>query len=316
MKTIHNNSTIPVIVIVGPTASGKSDAAVLLAKKINGAVISADSRQVYKGLDIGSGKITKKEKGGVPHYGLDIVSPKKIFTAHDFKKYTQKKIADIMQDGKIPIVVGGTGFYIDIALGRMSAENVPPNPKIRKQLESYSTDKLFLMLKKIAPSRAETIDIQNPRRLVRALEIALTQKKNKKAVPSLSTINYPLPTILWFGIKKEKEELHRLIERRLEKRWKGILKETKKLHSTGISWKRLYDFGLEYRYSALVLQKKLSAKEAYDQLLVSTKHYAKRQMTWFKRNKEIQWVSNNKNIVTVIKNELKKRPHRDLLATL
>ena len=163
-----------IIVILGPTASGKSDIAVALAKKINGEIISADSRQVYKGLDIGTGKITKREMKGVKHYLLDVVFPTlqlrsgqaKRFSASDFVKMTILTIVKIVTKGKVPIVCGGTGFYIDALLGDKQIPEVLPNPTLRKKMEKKTTEELFEMLKKMDPERAKNIDSQNPRRLI------------------------------------------------------------------------------------------------------------------------------------------------------
>src|SRR3989338_3879353 len=160
-----------IVIVVGPNASGKSNLAVKLAKKINGEIISVDSRQIYKNLDIGSGKITKKEMGGIPHHCLDVANPKKIFTAYDYKKCAQKAMQKIWVKNKIPIIVGGTGFYIDAAIGRVKLSNVPPNPKLRKKLQKLSTTQLFNLLKKLDPKRAKNIDKNNPVRLIRAIEI-------------------------------------------------------------------------------------------------------------------------------------------------
>ena len=144
-----------IIVILGQTATGKSDLGVHLAKKFNGEIISADSRQVYKGLDIGTGKITKKEMRGVPHHLLDVTSPRRIFTVADYKALAQKKIEDILKCKKVPIIVGGTGFYIDTLLGDMYLPNVPPNNKLRKKLEKKTAKELFLMLQKQDLNRAQ-----------------------------------------------------------------------------------------------------------------------------------------------------------------
>jgi len=175
-----------VVIILGPNASGKSNLGVFLAKKVNGEIISADSRQVYKNLDVGSGKITKKEMRGVPHHCLDIVNPEKIFTAHDFKNCAQKAIEKIWKKNKIPIIVGGTGFYIDAAVGMVNLSNVPPNPKLRKQLQKLSTTRLFNLLKKLDSKRAKNIDGNNRVRLIRAIEVAqdrhiLSQTDNSSA---------------------------------------------------------------------------------------------------------------------------------------
>lgn len=167
----ERNNKPKIIVILGPTASGKSDIAVEIARKFNGEIISADSRQVYKGLDIGTGKITKKEMKGVAHHLLDVISPHKRYTASDFLKTTKKTIIEIIDRKKIPIVCGGTGFYIDALLGDKQIPEVPPNPKLRKELENKTAEELFDVLKKLDPERAKNIDAKNPRRLVRAIEI-------------------------------------------------------------------------------------------------------------------------------------------------
>src|SRR3989344_7421692 len=152
-----------IIVIVGPTASGKSALGVKLAKKLNGEIISADSRQVYKGLDLASGKIIKKEMAGIPHHCLDLVSTKTIFSAERYAKCAQKAVKDILKRGKTPIIVGGTGFYIDIALGQMKTANIAPDWKLRRKLEKKSAEALFKMLKKLDPARAKNIDPKNKR---------------------------------------------------------------------------------------------------------------------------------------------------------
>src|SRR3989344_5936444 len=195
------------VVILGPTASGKSDLAVILAKKYNGEVISADSRQVYKGLDIGTGKITKGEMRGVRHHLLDVANPRKQFTASDFVRLTNLTVVKIVNENKLPIICGGTGFYIDAILGDKQIPEVPPNDKLRKELEKKSTEELFKMLKKLDPERAENIDSKNPRRLVRAIEIC--NKLGK--VPSLQNLNSKSEIInkfevLKIGIKIEKKE--------------------------------------------------------------------------------------------------------------
>ena len=160
------NEKTKIIVILGPTASGKSELAVKIAlrlrsgqaKKYKGAeIISADSRQVYKGLDIGSGKITQKEMQGIPHYCIDVASPKKIFTAQDFKKLGQKAISDIVGRRKIPIICGGTGFYIDALLGVKEIPEIPPDWPLRKKLEKKTTEEMFAMLKKLDPKRVKDI---------------------------------------------------------------------------------------------------------------------------------------------------------------
>src|SRR3989344_4003068 len=161
-----------VIVIVGQTSTGKSDLAVKMAKRFDGEVVIADSRQVYRGVDLGSGKITKEEMKSVPHHLLDIADPRENFSVYEFKKLAEKKIKEIIRRNKVPIVTGGTGFYIDAITKGIVLPNVPPNPRLRRDLEETSTEDLALRLQKIDPERAKTIDLKNRVRLVRAIEIA------------------------------------------------------------------------------------------------------------------------------------------------
>src|SRR3989344_5030398 len=172
-----------IIVILGPTASGKSNLAVELAKKFNGEIISADSRQLYKGMDIGTGKITKKEMCGIPHHLLDVVSPKTKFDVARYQKLAHKKIADILKRGKLPIVCGGTGLYIKAIVENPRYPDIPPDWKLRKKLEKLSAEKLFSMLKKLDRARAKTIDNENPHRLISAIEIA-KQINNPRTQPA------------------------------------------------------------------------------------------------------------------------------------
>lgn len=272
-----------VLVIVGPTASGKSALAVRLAKDLDGEVISADSRQVYKGLDIGTGKITKREMKRVPHYLLDVASPKTTFTANDFIRHGQKAISKIWKKNKLPIIVGGTGFYIDALLGRVELADVPPNPKLRAKLSKMTAWELYSILKEKDPLRAETIDKNNPVRLIRAIEIAAAPKKKPPTKPIIAEEE-------WIGINPPRNELREKIHARLVSRMRqGMLKEAKALRARGMSYKRMEDLGLEYRYLALYLQGKISKDEMLTQLEAKIWQYAKRQMTYWRRNKEIQW---------------------------
>lgn len=274
-----------IISIVGPTTGGKSDLAVMIAKQFNGEVISADSRQVYKGLDIGSGKITTKEMMGIPHHLLSFVSPKKTFTVADFKKLADTKIEEIISRGKVPILCGGTGFYIDSVVQNTALPDVPPDPKFRIKAQKTKIEILQKMLLKLDPKRFKTIDTQNKVRLIRAIEIA----KSLGKVPKIKSS--PKYDTLTIGLKWDKEILKQRINLRLQKRLKtGMISEVKKLHANGLSWKRLESFGLEYRYVAMFLQEKISKAEMVERLQFEIVHYAKRQMTWFERNKSIEWI--------------------------
>ncbi len=290
------------IVILGPTASGKSGLAVKLAKKFNGEIISADSRQVYKGMDIGTGKVTKKEMEGIFHYLLDVVSPKRRFTVFQYRKLAINAINKILKKGKIPVLCGGTGFYIQAVVDGILIPEVPPDWKLRKKLEKKSLKELFFQLKKLDPKRAKKIDKKNLRRLIRALEVII---KTKKPIPALKKKPLPYP-VLMLGIKKDFQTLKKLIKGRLLKRLKkGMIAEVKRLKKSGVSWKRLEDFGLEYRWITKFLQKKISFLEMKEELQKDIEHFAKRQMTWFKRDQKIRWVKNYKEAEKLVKKFLK-----------
>ncbi len=275
-----------IIVIVGQTATGKSDYAVTLAKKIGGEIVSADSRQVYIGLDIGSGKITPKEMRGVPHHMLDVANPKKVYSVSDYKRDAEKILADIVKRGKTPIIVGGTGFYVDAITKGQILPEVPPDMKLRKTLEKQTAEKLFLKLKKIDPARAKTIDSKNKVRLVRAIEIATALGKVPKVKTKPSRYDFEI-----IGLTMPEDKLKKRIHVRLLARiQQGMIEEVKQLHKNGLSWKRLEALGLEYRYVALYLQKKLTRAEMLEQLEKAIWQYAKRQKTWFKRDKRILWI--------------------------
>ncbi|OHA57184.1 MAG: tRNA (adenosine(37)-N6)-dimethylallyltransferase MiaA [Candidatus Vogelbacteria bacterium GWA1_51_14] len=279
------------IVIVGPTASGKSDLAVAIAKRFGGEVVSADSRQVYRGLDIGSGKITKREMRGVPHYLLGVASPKRTFTVAQYQKLATRATEQIWQRGKVAILVGGTGFYIQAVVDGLILPAVLPNQELRKKLNIKTPAELFKLLKKLDPKRAGEIDRHNPRRLIRAIEIAQALGR----VPGLQV--KPLGAkILMIGLNPNLADLKKKINVRLAKRLKqGMLAEVKKLRASGLSWHKLEDFGLEYRYLAQYLQGKISRPEMIEKLEREIYHYAKRQFTWFKRDKRIIWSINKKN---------------------
>jgi len=286
------------IAILGPTASGKTDLSIKLAKKFNGEVISADSRQVYKGMDIGSGKVTKKEMKSVPHYLLDVASPKRKFTVVQYQRLAMKAIDKIHKKIKIPFLVGGTGFYIQAVVDGIIIPEVKPDWKLRKKLEKKNIEELFKMLKKLDPRRAKSIEKKNKRRLIRALEIVI---KTKKPVPLLKKKPLQFEALI-IGIKKSPEELKELIRKRLLKRLKGgMIAEVKKLKKSGLSWKRLEEFGLEYRFLAQYLQNKLTYEEMLEKIQKESEKFAKRQMTWFKRDKRIHWTKNYRKAEKLIK---------------
>ena len=303
---IHESSILSpgtmqkILVILGPTATGKSELAVTLAKKYKGEVISADSRQVYKGLDLGSGKITKNEMGGIAHHLLDVANPKEKFGPDRFKQLCEASIALILSKGKVPILAGGTGYYIQSIVNNMVYPPVPPDIKLRKQLERKTPAELYEILKKADKKRSSTIDKYNKVRLIRAIEIA----RSMGSVPDLITIP-PKYAILEIGIDIDDEELKRRISTRLNERLKkGMIGEVSSLRASGLTWKRLETLGIEYKNISLFLRKKISRDEMKRGIEKETWHYVKRQRTWFKRDKKIKWFHPNE--LTQICGEIQK----------
>lgn len=324
-----------ILIVVGPTSSGKSELAVQLAKKFNGEIISCDSRQIYRGLDLGTGKIpgkwvVHKTRGrvnrqqvfvykSIVHHCIDYISPKRQYSAGHFQLDAKKSIADMLGRGKLPILCGGTGHWIDAVVFNQQLPDVKPNLKLRVNLEKKSANVLYKKLLKLDPARAKTIDRFNKRRLIRALEIISVTGKPVPAVSppageagsQLSAVSY---APLWLRLNPNQKSLYQKIDKRLYQRIKaGMVNEVENLHKRGplspllrgdvppmagqrggLPWKRLISFGLEYKYISLYLQKKLKYDEMLTQLSYAIKHYSKRQMTWWKKNKEIVWLKNPK----------------------
>ena len=286
-----------IIVLLGPTAAGKSGLAVKLAKKFNGEIISADSRQIYKGLDIGTEKMTKKERKGVRHHMIDIIEPQKTYTVAQYQKTAKKILNKILKKKKIPIIVGGSGFYIDALVYDYQLPAVAPQKNLRKRLQKKSTEELNRILQGLDPKRAANIDPCNKVRLIRALEIVI---KTGTPVPEIKKQS-PYQ-VLKIGIKKSPNELRKLINQRLEKTLKkGLIEEVKKLHKKGLSWRRFEELGLEYRLAANYLRGLISYKEMAEQMKKEIYRYAKRQMTWFRKDKSIRWITKQNKAYSLIK---------------
>lgn len=291
-----------VIIITGPTASGKSDLAVDLAIRFDGEIVSADSRQVYRGLNLGSGKITKSEQRGIKHHLLDVASPKRVFTASQFQTKARLAVADILSRGKLPIITGGTGFYIDTILFDTVFPPVKPDAKLRQKLASQSTAKLFAKLQKLDPNRAKTIDPHNKVRLIRAIEVAKTLGQ----VPTTTGQLNPKYHFLLLGIKSDPDQLKTKIKSRLNQRIrKGMVAEVKKLRESGVSWTRLHNLGLEYRYVSLYLKGGIDKKQMIELLNTEIWRYAKRQLTWLKRYHNLHWIKNSQEAQLVVQKFLK-----------
>jgi len=274
-----------VIAVVGPTATGKSDLAVALARRYDGEVVSADSRQVYRGLDVGSGKVTKAEMRGVPHHMLDIEDPKRVYNVERYREDAKQAVKDILSRGKVPVICGGTGFYVNALIYDEQFPNVAPDRALRARLAKKSTKVLMNMLTKLDPRRAREMDPHNKVRIIRAIEIAralgsVPKTKKKKRYD-----------VLWIGLDLPRPALREKIHARLMRRMRGdkIVAETRRLRAHGVSWKRLYEFGLEYRHAGLYLQKKMTHTEMLEKLEQEIVNFSKRQMTWFGRNEGIHW---------------------------
>lgn len=297
-----------IVVILGPTATGKSDIAVTLAKRFNGEIISADSRQVYKGLDIGTGKITSTEMCGIKHHCLDITDPINVLTVADWRKYAMQAISNIESRGKLPIVCGGTGYYIDTLLGRFPIARASINAKLREDLSRMSANELFTQLSALDPDKAQTIDRHNKRRLVRAIEIATDAGNDQpERDADLEPVQIRFKA-LKIGLILDDETLRARIGDRLMRRLhNGMLEEARSLHEKGLSFERMNELGLEYRYMSEFLLGHISETEMTEMLKTRIWQYARRQKTWWRKDKDIHWFSpmNVSSIIDSVNNFLK-----------
>jgi len=294
------------IVILGPTASGKSSVAIKLAQKFNGEIISADSRQIYKRMEIGSGRITPEEEKIVPHHLLGILNPETEFSVIKFKEEAEKKIQEISERNRLPIICGGTGFWIKALVDDVIYPEVKPDWKLRKDLEKKSPAQLFAILKKSDPIRAKNIDAKNPVRLIRAIEIC-------RVLGSVPDTRYKILNtkyqFLQIGIAREKEELHQRISLNIRKRLQaGMITEVEKLKNSGLSWEKIKSFGLSFKLIPQFLRGEIQTEEELaEKIYLAEKNYAKRQMTWFKKNNKIKWLTDYEEIKLSVKNFIQTR---------
>ncbi|KKR21522.1 MAG: tRNA dimethylallyltransferase [Candidatus Moranbacteria bacterium GW2011_GWA2_39_41] len=298
-----------IVVILGPTSAGKSAVAIRLAQKFDGEIVSVDSRQIYRGMDVGTGKVTTEEQVGIKHWMLDIVSPRTNFSVAQFKKKADKAIVDILKRGKLPILCGGTGFWIDAVVDNIVYPEVAPNWELRKKLETKSTEELFAKLKKLDARRAENIDAKNKVRLIRAIEICKALGKVPQPI-SINSFKHSRPyAFLKIGINPGKEKLHAKIKKRLDQRWKdGMLAEVQKLHKSGLSWKKIQSFGLGYFWIPKYLRAEITLAELYERVYLAEKDYAKRQMTWFQKDPRIKWIKKYKDMEKTVSDFIKIAP--------
>lgn len=264
------------LVVLGPTASGKTRLGVELARRFDGEVISADSRQVYRGMDIGSGK-DLTEYGSIPHHLIDIVEPAYEFNVFEFQRRFLKAFGDILRRGRLPVLVGGTGMYLEAVLKGYRLVEVPEDPVLRGELANLAVDELAERLRSVNPRLHNTTDLLDRERLVRAIEIAAYERNHAPE---------PLPEIrpLVLGIRWDRSVLRQRITDRLRARLDlGLIEEVARLHAEGIPWERLEFYGLEYRFVAKHLQGELNRNDLFQKLNSAIHDFAKRQDTWFRR---------------------------------
>lgn len=295
-----------ILVICGPTATGKTTLAINLAKQLNGEIISADSRQVYKGMDIGTGKDLPKgaklKKGlfskygyydmdGIKVWGYDLADPKEDFSVAQYLKIAHKIIDDIAGRGKLPILVGGSGLYIKGVIDGIPTADVPKNEGLRKNLEGRSTDELYDKLSQIDAIKAGSLnssDRKNPRRLIRAIEVAQYQL-TRKNIPYHHAIGSDFD-VLFIGLTAPKNVVSEKIKKRVKERLdKGVKNEVRKLLKLGVTWEDQSMMSLGYGVWRDNFEGGIDEKTIVDEWTLQEERYGKRQMTWFKKDKRIMW---------------------------
>ncbi|MBE5963491.1 MAG: tRNA (adenosine(37)-N6)-dimethylallyltransferase MiaA [Lachnospira sp.] len=283
------------IVLTGPTAVGKTAASIGLAKAINGEIISADSMQVYKKMDIGTAKITKEEMEGVPHFLIDELNPDEEFSVAHFKKYADKYINEVYERGHIPIIVGGTGFYIQAVLNDIDFTETNVDTEYRKELEELARvngpEYLHNMLFEIDPQAAEKIHFNNVKRVIRALEFYKeTGTKISEHNDTQSAKSSPY-NFAYFVLNDDREALYERIDKRIDIMLEnGLIEEVKALLDAGYDRKLTSMQGLGYKEIAAYLEGEISLEEAIYILKRDTRHFAKRQLTWFRREKDVIFI--------------------------
>lgn len=273
-----------VIAVVGPTASGKTSYAISLAKKNNGEIISADSRLVYIGFDIGTAKPSIEEREGIPHHMMDIVEPEVDYSAGLYAQEAEKIILDIYARGKLPIIVGGTGLYFRLLLENYDVPKIEPNYELRQELSLLSFDELYKILLKTDPIRAAEISKNDKKKIIRAIEIAKHIEK-----PLSEYKKDPKFDVEWIGLNYPRDILYERINKRVDIMIKdGLIEETEYLlKKHGRIKNILYTIG--YQEIVSYLDNKISLEEAKEKIKQNTRNYAKRQLTWFRKNSLIKW---------------------------
>lgn len=273
------------VVITGTNASGKSGLGIELAKCYGAEIVSADSRQVYKGLNLGSGKVTKEEMQGVPHHLLDVAEPNDFYSLVDFQKQAYEAIDDIIGRGKPAFVVGGTGLYINSIVDGYNIVLQNPDMEVRRMLNQKSREEIICLIREKAPHMLEGMDLMNTQRLERTAERVL-------AGDTEARVNTPRYETLVIGVTWPREVLYERIRERLDRRLEqGMIEEVERLRAAGATDEFLYGLGLEYRYILMYLRGEFESFEKfYDKLFMEIRHLAKNQMTWFRKRTDIKWI--------------------------
>ncbi len=285
------------VILTGPTAVGKSDLSINLAKRINGEIISADSMQVYKGLNIGSAKITKEEMQGINHYLIDILDPKEAFNVFEFKKYATQALEDIYSHGSVPIIVGGTGFYIQAVLYDIDfseEDNSEIRSTLAKELDEKGAHFMYEKLSSIDPQYALTCHENNTKRVLRALEYYYLNNKLFSEHNETERIKESPYDFRYFVLNDDRTKLYSNIEKRVDKMMEdGLLSEVKALYDSGLNRDYVSMQGLGYKELIDYFDGILSLDEAVLKIKTETRHFAKRQLTWFRREKDVRFINKN-----------------------
>jgi tRNA dimethylallyltransferase len=286
----EEHTSLPkLIVILGPTASGKSALGIALALRWQGEIVSADSRQVYRGLDIGTAKVTPTERALVPHHLLDVAEPSDVYTVAQFQQDAITAISTILAHGHQPFLVGGSPHYIQTVVDHFDMPRIPPQSELRAQLQARPLTDLLMQLETLDPQCAASIDRKNARRIIRALEVCLVSGQPFSAQRRVVA---PLFDCLLLGIRWERELLYQHIDRRIEERVEqGLIQEVQRLLVCGVSHERLDALGLEYRFVSQLLRGELASEAEMIQRLKYASHdFTRRQLTWFQHDKRILWI--------------------------
>jgi tRNA dimethylallyltransferase len=284
-----NEQLPPLIVVLGPTASGKSALGIELARRFHGEIVSADSRQVYRGLDIGTAKVTPQEQALAPHHLLDVADPCEVYTVARFQQEAIAAINGVLARGALPLLVGGSPHYIQAIVDHLQIPHIKPQPELRAQLEARPLADLLLQLAELDPQSAASIDRNNPRRVIRALEVCLVSGQPFSQQRGAAE---PLYRSLLLGINWPRELLYARIDARVDERLQqGMVEETRDLLAKGVSHERLDSLGLEYRYISRLLRGEFATEAEMAQRLKYAIHdFTRRQLTWFRKDKRIVWL--------------------------